>query len=188
VNDDGRRFIGRPSGFADRLDRWVADARVDLVAAQRTRERWLQEVAAQEATLAGVLVDLAERGSAVTLSTAGGLRRPGAVAVVGADFVALRLAAGPDVLVALAAVAAVRLLPVDDPVAGDRIVAVHLTLAEVLREMAADRERVAVRAGDEQITGELRSVGVDVAVLRTDGEPRSTAYVSIGAISEVALV
>lgn len=175
------------AGFASRLDRWVADARVDLAAAQRTRERWLQEVAAQEATLVGILVDLAERRSVVALSTTGGRRHRGVIGSVGADFIAVRAAAGPDVLIALAAVAMVRTLPDEGPVAGDRVVVVQLTLAEVLRELAADRERVAVLAGTEVVAGELRSVGVDLVVLRTDGTPPAGAYLPLGTVSEVTL-
>lgn len=174
-------------GFTTRLDRWVADARVDLAAAQRTRERWLEEVAAQEATLVGVLVDLAERRSVVALATTDGRRHRGVIGSVGADFVAVRAAAGPDVLISLSALAAVRTLPDDAPVAGDRVVLVHLTLAEVLSELAADRERVAVLAGTEHVAGELRSVGADVVVLRTDGAPPASAYLSLRTVREVTL-
>lgn len=175
------------AGFASRLDRWVADARVDLAAAQRTRERWLQEVAAQEATLVGVLVDLAERRSVVALTTTGGRRHRGVIGSVGADFIAVRAIAGPDVLVALSAVGSVRTLPSEDPAPGDRVVVVQLTLAEVLAELAADRERVAALAGTEQVAGQLRGVGVDVVVLRTDGTPPASAYLPLGSVSEVTL-
>lgn len=185
--EDGILLGASRSGFAGRLDRWVADARVDLAAEQRTRERWLQDVAAQEATTLGVLLDLAERQTSVALSTVGGRRHRGAVGSVGADFVALRVASGPDVLVALRAVASVRTMPAEDPVPGDRAVVVHLALAEVLSELAADRERVVVQAGAEQLAGELRSVGADVVVLRIDGTPPSSAYLPLDGITEVAL-
>lgn len=178
---------GRRASFGSRLDRWVAEARVDLAAAQRARERWLQEVAAQEATLTGVLLDLAERRSPVAVSTFSGRRHRGAIASVGADFVALHPSSGPDVLVAMSAVAAVRTLPGEEATVGDRVGVVHLTMAEVLSELAADRERVVAVAGTEQLAGELRSVGADIAVLRTDGAPPGTAYLPLATVSEVML-
>ena len=44
------------------LQRWVADGQVDEAARARSRRRWLEKVATEEATLGGVLLDLAERG------------------------------------------------------------------------------------------------------------------------------
>ncbi|MEO7429211.1 MAG: hypothetical protein ABIY48_07475, partial [Acidimicrobiales bacterium] len=85
------------SSFTARLDRWVAEARVDEAALRRSRERWLREAAEHEGTLAGVLADLAERCTPLTIHTRGGRRHHGAIRVIGADFVALRLWSGSDV-------------------------------------------------------------------------------------------
>src|SRR3546814_9710109 len=76
--------------FTSRLDRWVAEARVDQAAQGRARERWLRTIAEEEATFAGVLADLAERASGVALSTTAGRRHRGSIGGLGADFVALR--------------------------------------------------------------------------------------------------
>ena len=43
------------------LHRWVADGQVDEAARARSRRRWLEKAAIEEATLGGVLLDLAER-------------------------------------------------------------------------------------------------------------------------------
>ena len=188
--------LGRPDGllgadaarsFTSRLDRWVADARVDEAARERSRERWLRTVAEQEATIAGVLVDLAERGAGVALSTTAGRRHRGSIGALGTDFVALRPATGSEVLVSLNAVSVLRTLPAEDPASGDQTVSTTLTLAEVLAELAAERERVLLvtRAGSDSIAGELRSVGHDVVVVRSDTELAATAYVPLAAIAEV---
>lgn len=181
---------GHPErSFTSRLDRWVADARVDEAARERARERWLRSVAEQEATVAGVLVDLTERCAGVALSTTAGQRHRGSIGALGADFVALRPASGPEVLITMGSISVVRTLPAEDPAAGDRTVSTDLTLADVLTELAAERERVLLvtRAGSDSVVGELRSVGHDVVVIRSDSEPASTAYVPLGAIAEVTL-
>jgi hypothetical protein len=178
-----------PGSFTARLDRWVADARVDAAALERSRERWLREVAEQEATLAGVLADLAERREPVTLRTSAGRRHHGQVHVIGADFVAMQPASGTDVLVALTAVVGVRTAPTTKAALGDRVVGTDLRLADVLGELAADRERVQLvtRVGDDAVAGVLRSVGHDVVVVRVEGDPPSAAYVPIAAIGEVSI-
>ncbi len=182
------RGAGSPT-FTARLDRWVAEARVDEAALRRSRERWLREVAEQEATLAGVLADLAERRTPLTVHTRGGRRHHGTIRVIGVDFVALGLPSGADVLLANAAIGVVRTAPAVEPTVGDRIVATELRLADVLAELAADRERVLVvtDAGNDTVAGQLRSVGHDIAVVRTDGERPATAYVSLAAIGEVTI-
>jgi hypothetical protein len=173
--------------FTARLDAWVAAARVEEAAQQRARERWLREVAEQEATLSGVLTELAERRAGVTLEVSG-RRHHGVVVALGLDFVALRPAVGPDVLVAAAAVGVVRTAPTVAPALGDHMVSTELGLAAVLAELAIDRERVRlVTTGGDVVVGLLRSVGHDVAVVRTDGDPHGAAYVALGRIAEVTI-
>lgn len=176
-------------GFAARLDRWVADARVDDSAAGRAKERWLQAAAEADATFGGVLLDLAERGGAVTVGLAAGRRHQGVVEVIGGDFAALRLAQGGEVLVTMAAIASVRTAPRADQALGERVTTTGLRLADVLAELAAERARVLLvtDGGADSVAGELRAVGRDVITLRADGEPTTTAYVRLGAVAEVVL-
>lgn len=186
------------SSFTAHLDRWVAEARVDDAALRRARERWLLEVAEQEATLAGVLADLAERGGPLTLYGRGTRRHHGRLRMLGLDFVVVELPSGTDVLMAIDSVTSVRTAPAVELAIGDENgpirrdadgnVAIGLRMHDVLAELAADRERVVlVTADGETLTGQLRSVGHDVAVLRTDAEPRATAYVALTAVAEVVL-
>jgi hypothetical protein len=183
--------------LAARLERWAAEARVEDAARQRTRERWLRQQAEEGASLAGVLCDLAERGTPVAVRTRFGRQHRGSVQAVGNDFVAVATAAasgpvgttGPVAVVALDAVSSVRPQPASAPPTGDRATRTDLRLAEVLAGLAAERERVLIVAldGEEAITGSLRSVGRDLVVVRLDGPEPGSAYVPIAAITELIL-
>lgn len=188
--DDGR---GADLGLGGanllgRLAAWAAEARVDEAAAARSRERWLRQVAGEEASFAGVLIDLAERGSPVVAAGVGGRRHRGVVVAVGSDFVALRTPVGRDVLLAVTAIGALRPEGGADASAGDRVVTVELDLAGALATLVPDRPRLLLvpRSGDDGVAGTLRAVGRDVVVLRTDGSPAATVYVPVGAIAEVS--
>ncbi|MFP3902044.1 MAG: hypothetical protein ACLFXM_14420 [Acidimicrobiia bacterium] len=169
-----------------RLDRWAADARVDEAAQRRSRERWLRQQAEEGATIAGILVDLAERAVTVSVQTSAGHRHHGALRGVGADFVAVE-AGGGAVLVAMSAVVAVRTGPGVGPALGVRPAAGQRLLVDVLAGMAADRERVTLvpLRGGEPVTGTLVSVGRDVVVTTSAGERTATAYVPLASIGEV---
>lgn len=175
--------------LAARLDAWLADARVEGSADARARERWLHAAATADATFGGVLVDLAERGTTLAVSTTRGRRHHGRLEVIGADFVALRGPGGAEVLLALAAVASVRTAPLVEPAGGERVVTTALRLTEVLAELTAERARVVIVTGDgaDAVVGELRAVGYDVVTIRTDADPPGAAYVPVAAIAEVAL-
>ncbi len=180
------RGPGAPS-FTSRLDAWVADARVDEAARQRSRERWLRDVAEQESTVVGVLLDLAERRAPIAVTTAA-RRRHGVISAMGADFVALRQAGGAEALLALGAIRQIRTGGGGDPAVGDRMVTSELRLHDVLAQLAAERERVHLVTHDgDAVSGTLRNVGHDVVVLRADGDPPGTAYLPSAAIAEVTL-
>src|SRR5690606_8039015 len=123
------------------------------------------------------------------VQTRAGGRYSGAVSALGADFVALAVAAtGQDVVVALAALSAVRIRPGVPLVTGDRAVTASLRLVDVMAHLASQREQVRiVPVGGEALTGVVRSVGGDVAVIRGVGDPPSVTYVPLAAISELAV-
>jgi hypothetical protein len=175
-------------GLVRRLEAWAADARAEDAAARRSRERWLRQAAEEEATLAGVLADLGERGTPVVLRTGSGRSHQGEVRVVGADFVALRTGTG-DVVVATAALGVVRHAPGAAPVTGDRAVTTELHLADLIGQLAAERERVLLVTldGHDAVAGEVRSVGRDVVVVRPDGERRGAIYVRLDAVAEITM-
>jgi hypothetical protein len=135
--DDLRAFGA--AGDLDELDRWLAESRVDAAVTSRRKERWLAQQAGEEASVAGVLRDLGERGTTVVVSTVAERRHRGRVRAVGDDFAILDTEQG-EVVVRFAAVSAVR-VPGDGAVTGDRADRLTVTLADVLPTMAADRPR-----------------------------------------------
>ncbi len=174
--------------LAARIDRWVADARVDEAARLRVRERWLRHQAEEEGSLDGVLADVAERGAPVAVHVRGGRRHRGEVRALGSDFVALR-SADADVIIAVAAVTSVRTLPGEASTIGDRLVAASLRLVDILARLAAERAAVllVMAGGEDAVAGAIRSVGQDVVGVRVAGAAAVTAYVPVGAIVEVVV-
>jgi hypothetical protein len=177
------------SDLLGRLAAWAASARVDAAVGARAREAFLRRTAGEDATFAGVLLDLAEQGAPVVVTVAGGRRHRGRLRAVGVDFGVLATEQGGQVLVATRGVVSVRPDARAGALAGDRPLALAAGLPEVLALVAEDRPRVlVVAAGDaEGLAGELRGVGRDVLVLRLDGSGRPTAYVPMANLVELTL-
>jgi len=170
------------------LDGWLAAGRVDAAAAQRARQRWLERQAAEEATLSGVLMDLAERGRAVTVHDSLGHSTRGPVVALGADFVIVREPRLGDVVIPLEAVATVRAAPGESSVVGDRVVTLELVFAHALTELATQRPTVLISTAGEEFRGELRSVGVDVVSVAIESEHRDVIHVAMAAINHLVLL
>lgn len=177
-----------------RLNAWLAEARVDEAAAARARERWLRQAAEAGSSFAGVLLDLAERGTPVVVATEAGRRHRAVVRAVGSDFVGLGLTSGAEVLVRTAAVSWVRQEGRAERAVGDRgdegsarPPGLLLTLGEALSVLAEDRPRVLVvpRAGDG-VAGRLAAVGTDAVTLRLDGPERAVVHLPLATVTEVA--
>lgn len=190
---DAPRLSPGGEGLGERLDRWVAEARVDEAARARARERWLRAQAAEESTLAGVLVDLQEAAAPVTVHTAAGGRHRGTVRAVGADFVAIGAArrtgrSAGEVVVALGAVVSVHGRPGAPGVVGDRPERRTARLLDVVVGLVAERERVqVVTAAGEALVGTVAAVGLDVLTLRGTGAPPAVVYVPLAAVAEIAV-
>jgi hypothetical protein len=168
--------------LADRLGRWAADQRVAAAAEDRRRAHWLRHQAAESATLAGVLADLAERSAVATIETAGGTHT-GRVEAVTSGLCALRRADGGVTLIALPAVTAVRSsagLPT-----GDRTSDLRLDMAGALAALSADRCDVTVElAGGARVAGRLDTVGVELAHVRVGrGLAATTVLVVLDAVT-----
>jgi hypothetical protein len=173
--------------FDDLLDR----ARADDAAQERARERWLKQQAAESATLAGTLLDLAEAGSPMAITTADGRTHQGEIVGIAAEFVALRSARG-SVLIALDAVVSVRPRAAARTAvaSGDRPPPLDLTLREALADAVDDRPRVLLtsRGAAEPVAGELRAVGQDVVTLALDGDERNACIVALHSLSTVSFL
>jgi hypothetical protein len=166
----------------DELGRWLDDVVADERSQARSRERVLRRAAAEGATFAGLLVDVAEQGNVVRVRTRHGRTHVGRVELVGNDFVVVG-----STWVRLDAVAWVRpeLGSMAASPAGNRG-AVDVRLIEALARLAVDRVRVAVvTSGGEVVAGELRDVGADVLTIRLDGGEGGLVYVPGASVLEV---
>ncbi|HEX3620873.1 MAG TPA: hypothetical protein VHT97_01000 [Acidimicrobiales bacterium] len=188
--------VAEDGGSLDGLERWAADARAREAAGARVRERWLRAQAADAASVAGLLLALAERRETVLVTTTAGPAHRGAATGVGLDFVALETPSGTTTLVTLASVAWVRVVEaarrpgvaaVGD--AGDEQdrAALGVRLGDVLSQAAGQRPRVSVLCGTASIVGDLRAVGDDVVTIRADGAA-GLAYVSLASLSAVSFL
>jgi hypothetical protein len=166
------------------LAAWQVDQRTEDAARARARERSLRLQAEEEATLAGMLIDAAERGEPVVVMVQGGRTHRGQVVAVGADYVAVRSGGGRLAFVTLAAVGAVR---AGGPTASGARPPGTTELVDVLGRLVEDRPRVQVVTAGEVLNGDLVAVGRDVATLRLDNADPPLAYVALASVSEVSL-
>lgn len=180
------------------LVQWLAEARVDGAATSRVWERALRQLAAEEATLLGLCLDLAEGSHPILIRTTEGRLHRGRLVAVGADFVALRGATGEAVFFPVTALAWLRPAPgasIGAPArggnaAGKRTPPLQARLVDVLTGLAADRPRVRlVVTGDPDVwVGRLRACGADVLSVELAGELNLTAWVPMDHVSELSLV
>ena len=189
VDADSPTEAGRltPDDPLDRLGPWLADGQVDAAASERARRRWLERQAAEDATLGGVLLDLAERRRPVTLRTRAGTVVRGVCVAVAADFVVVRSDGGVDVLVPVVAIATVRSAPGDPPPVGDRPVALVVTLTDALVELAAGRPTVVAAVAGEETRGVLHRAGRDVIAIES-GERRDVVTFAVDALDHLTIV
>lgn len=170
------------------LSRWLADARVDREVEARIRRRWLEQQAREGSSLAGLLLDLAERRARVTVRTRAGAALAGVVVALGSDFAVLRSADRGDTLVPLSAVATVRTESgAPDPV-GDRAAAMLVSITDALVELAAERPLVMAALQGEELRGELSSSGRDVITLTLASVERDRVHLSVAALDHLALL
>ena len=158
-----------------RLAEWSAEE----AASARSRQRWLEQQALEDSSLAGLLTDLAERGVRVAVSLRAGAVRAGVVRAVGADFFAL-----DNVLIPYWSVAMVR--PSTRVFGVDRAVSA-LTLAAALGRLAGERPSVRIEAGGTVVAGSLVGAGGDVAVVAVDDDDRSQSFVPLDGVVAITL-
>jgi hypothetical protein len=163
--------------------RWVAAERVQDAADRRSQERRIAEAASGGATLAGVLVDLAERAEPVVL-VVGARRLTCRVVGVGADFCVIESERAPGAIVALRALEGIWPTSKQGLAAsGDRSPPLRLSFAAALARIAEERLPVAVWCGENRMDGELLAVGEDLATLRTLPPSRRLAHLPLAAIT-----
>jgi len=168
--------------------RLVGDERTADAARARTRERNLRTSTLTDATLAGLFLDIAERGDTVALRTTFGRALRGHLSLVADDGIVLDGALGTSYL-RFDGVATVRILAgrsVLEPSA-ERTPRRGAAIAALIAAAAVDRPRVAIAVTGEQglLTGELRAVGSDVVTVAVqDG----AVYVATRHVSELTVL
>jgi hypothetical protein len=180
------------AGDRDDLTRLVGEIRATDAARGRSRERWLRQQATEDATLAGVLTDLADEGADVTVRLRSGRPANGRIVRLGKDFFVLQSDPGASVVViAQRAVTAIRRRPGDrgPDTTGDRARSQATSLAAYLAAIAPERPRVAASVTGEPgvLVGELRSAGRDVLTLVVDGEPPVTVYLALVSLESLSV-
>jgi hypothetical protein len=148
----------------------------------------LERQAKEEATMGAVLLDLAERGRPVLLSTSAGRAFRGPIRAVGADFVVIRDVGLGEVIIPSRSLAVVRPAAGDDGAGGERPFTVELVLGETLVELAADNPTVIVAAGGDQLRGQLRSSGIDVLEIALESPRPAVVHVNVAAVDHLAIV
>lgn len=169
--------------WEDLLDEAKADAQMQA----RIRERWLRRQAAESATLVGTLLDLAESGVGVSISSMGGRRHDGTIVGLGTDVVVLA-DRGEHVAVRLSAVTLVRPHPgsATGLASGDRPAALDLGFIELLARVVDDEPEVAIAfVIGETAAGTLLAVGIDIVSLRVAPGVDGIVYCSATTISSV---
>ncbi len=176
--------------FVSELRRILADANAEDLVVDRNRQRWLRQIAEEEATIAGVLLDLAERQASVLLRTVVGRSHRGRLVAAGGDFVVVREGQAPPVLVTHAGLSSVRPIEVGGrDTAGSRAAPLKASLAATMMVLATERPRVQViTAGNEHLVGGLRSAGTDVVTIRLESPDRMDAHVPTAGVVEVVLL
>lgn len=178
-----------------------AAERVARAAAARRRVRSDLDAGAAGTSWADVVTGVAERGDTVTVSTTitapDGQRFRGVVAGVGADAVMLESPNG-FTMVRTDAVSSIRVHGRSpDRQASDRWATAAWAsesdeaqgstwhMADILARDAADRPRISVWAGCDQVVGTLVSTGTDLVVVATDGGGE-LAYVRLDSATAVS--
>lgn len=135
----------------------------------------------------GTLLDLAESGVGLSISTHGGRRHDGVAVGLGHDVVVV-LDRGEHIAIRLGAVTLVRPAPGSraDLAAGDRAAAIDLGFVELLARVVDDQPELAVAlVTGETLAGILLAVGDDLLTLRLAPGADGVAYCSAAAVSSV---
>lgn len=190
---DERRPVGddrwRPPA-EDPFVRLADESRLAEAIRDRGDSRELRRQAAEQATFAGTLRDLAEAGTGVVVRSASGRAYHGVILAVTVDHVVVRSGDGTVVHLAIDQVTSVQLDPMvrAGAATGERDAAQDRTLDEVLADAVEVTPMVVlVTRGDGELhRGRLVAVGEDVVSIRI--EPTgATAYLAVMALSEVVV-
>ncbi len=163
----------------------ASDAWVDAAARSRARTRRLQQAAAADATLTGLLVDLGERRTSVVVATSSGRSLEGVIVLVGIDVVGLETAGHETALVPHHAVVTVTTTRSLSP-SGPRPPARPVSFAALASDLGAARAIVEIGYGRHRMRGRLVWCGSDVLAF-ADAQGR-TRHVPLDQVSELLVL
>jgi hypothetical protein len=151
---DSERLLAELAG-------WAESQQASIEARARSRRRWLRQQAAEDATLAGILLDLAESSVRLTVRTLAGAHC-GVVAAVSTRMCVLSCDEGFAVI----ALSAITMITPPGPALGDRVPTLAMDLGDVLSVVGADRPAVQLElVNGRTVDGMLQEVGRDVVTL-----------------------
>lgn len=173
------------------MQEWTSEARIEQAKAGRQSRRWQNDLLGEEAKFSGLLTDLAERHSLVSINTEGGRRLTGSIHELGSDFVAIRNIGQTPTYVRLRAIIAVEVdgTPQQIGTPSARENTSLRTLDMVISELAEENTpiRFATKNAIELRSGTLTSSGIDVVTLELVGPPVRTLFVAADQLSEIAI-
>ena len=192
----GQSIPSSPERSLDRAVEALRDlADGDDAAQARAARAWQRQVDQASATWLGTLLELAEAGDQVLVTSDRGTTFAGVVEAVGRDVVVLRTSAQEQTICVSDTLTSIRALHRDTPASGDRESA-DINLQGLLSAHAEDRCEVVVHlrgSTSEPISGVLSSCGEDVCSIRTrepNGVDRGRVpmvHVRLGAIASVTI-
>ncbi|HWE57207.1 MAG TPA: hypothetical protein VG435_16990 [Acidimicrobiales bacterium] len=170
--------------FFHELQRWAAADRAGAAVGERVRGRALADQEAGSARWAGLLVDLAEQGTTVSLLLPGG-RLDGRLVGAATDFCVVERAGHRSVLVRSSVIRTLTHDGATRRASGDRRPLLELTLAAALDGLAAEQSPVTLHLGADRLSGLLVGLGEDVLTLRAEAPPRRFTYAPLTAVEAV---
>jgi hypothetical protein len=168
----------------DATSRWLAEVRVEEAARTRLAVAEIQARRAEESTLAGALVELAERGEVIGLTMRSGRQHRGHVRLVGPDALVMALETRQWLVARLGAVASLRSVQAP-PVPGEAEPSTSSRFVRLAAALVEPGDWVLVASGTATLGGSLVSVGTDVISLRLDNGDQ--AYVALDSADEVSM-
>lgn len=165
---DAERLLAELAG-------WAEAQKASGAARSRSRRRWLRQQAAEDATLAGILLDRAESSAPVSLQTTAGVHS-GVLVAVSTRVCVLSGDEGFSVI----AMSAITTVTPAGPALGDRVPGLAIDMAGALSVLAGERPSVQLELTDGRtVSGVLQQVGRDVVTLSRPDALIPTAAIGV---------
>ena len=166
------------------LEDWMAVSRTDEAARSRRRTAAWMEHGPVDASLTGVLVDLAERGAEVVVTLSGGRIHRGVVLEVASTWVLIRTGSGDRVVIRLRCAESIDCTGLPNSF-GERSASTTMGFVATLDQLVDIGATITMRTAHQTTRGELRLLGEEIAIVAIDA--MTMRYVSMEAVDEVTI-